>query len=76
MKIDGRQHNLGPDKQEAHRKFHELMAAKPAPVASDLIAKLLDAFIVSIVIVPALMMGDRKTFCTAASFLATEMLLQ
>jgi len=45
VEIDGKQHNLGPDKEEAHRKFHELMAERPAASASGSVAELLDAFI-------------------------------
>ena len=29
--IRGERHNLGPDEQEAKRRFHQLMAEKPKP---------------------------------------------
>jgi hypothetical protein len=29
--IRGERHNLGPDEQEATRRFHELMAQRPEP---------------------------------------------
>ena len=45
VEVAVKQHNLGPDKEEAHRRFHELMAAQPV-AASGSVAELLDAFIV------------------------------
>jgi integrase len=48
--LNGTRHNLGPDKQEAHRRFHTLMAAPPAapppakPVGNS-VAAVLDRFL-------------------------------
>ncbi len=44
VQIDGKQHNLGPDKDEAFRRYHQLMQA-PAPVASTLVAGVIDGFL-------------------------------
>ena len=33
VQIGPRQHNLGPDRDEAFRRYHELMAEKPQPPA-------------------------------------------
>lgn len=50
--VRGRRHNLGPDKAEAARRFHELMAERPAPspaapaVPAELsVAELFDNFL-------------------------------
>jgi len=43
--LHGKQHNLGPDKDEAHRKFHELLASQPKTASDGSVASLLDAFI-------------------------------
>ena len=47
VQINGRQHNLGPEREEAFRRFHRLMA-DPAPVAavkSDSLAAVVDKFL-------------------------------
>jgi integrase len=44
VQIDGRQHNLGPNKDEAFRRYHQLMQA-PAPVVSTLAAGVIDGFL-------------------------------
>lgn len=44
--IDGKQHNLGPDKEEALRKYHAIMAQAPEKPSSGSIAALLDAFVI------------------------------
>ena len=46
VEIDGKQHNLGPEKAEALRQFHALMARTPEKAATGSIAALLDAFLV------------------------------
>jgi site-specific recombinase XerD len=43
--IEGKQHNLGPDKAEAARRFHALLAQAPERPGAGSIAALLDAFI-------------------------------
>lgn len=43
--INGKKVVLGHDRTEAHRKFHELMAAEPAHVASDSVAAIIDTFL-------------------------------
>lgn len=45
VEINGKQQRLGPDKEEAHRKFHELMAKKPT-LSNDSVAVILDKFLV------------------------------
>jgi integrase len=47
VEIDGKQHNLGSDKDAAFRKYHTLMAApKPAPPPpSDAVAAVCDRFL-------------------------------
>ncbi len=43
--INGQRHNLGPDEQEAKRKFHELMASKPkCPIATHTYLTVADIF--------------------------------
>jgi integrase len=44
--IDGKQHNLGPDKEEALRRYHTIMSEAPEKPSSGSIAALLDAFVV------------------------------
>jgi len=44
VEIDGTQHCLGPDKDEAIRRFHKLMATKPKPPPGH-IAVILDSFL-------------------------------
>jgi integrase len=44
VQIDGKQHNLGPDKDEAFRRYHQLMQA-PAPVTAMLVASVIDGFL-------------------------------
>jgi integrase len=44
--IDGRQHNLGPDREEAARRYHELMARpQPKKVAAGSVVAVIDAFL-------------------------------
>lgn len=43
--IHGKQHNLGPDKEEAFRRYHELMAQAPPEVSSGSLAYILDRFL-------------------------------
>jgi len=46
--IRGKRHDLGPDKTEADRLFHELMAQKPAdpkPIAGLSVAKVFDKYL-------------------------------
>ena len=45
VKINGVTHNLGPDKQEAMAKFHELMATPDKPFNSDMVVVVLDQFL-------------------------------
>lgn len=48
VKIDGKRHPLGPDKDQAHRLYHELMAAsphQPPPIQSKYINELLQVFL-------------------------------
>jgi len=48
VQIDGRQVNLGPDRDEAFRRYHDLMArGRDAPEAStgDSVVSILDAFL-------------------------------
>ena len=44
VQINGRQHNLGPDEAAAFENYHALMA-RPEPVASELVAGILDGFL-------------------------------
>ncbi|MEO9933403.1 MAG: tyrosine-type recombinase/integrase [Porticoccus sp.] len=50
VRIAGKLHNLGKDKHEAKRRFHELMAAKPEPASSMpdaiAVAHLMDVYLV------------------------------
>lgn len=46
VEIDGNQHNLGPDEDEARRKYNTLMAERPVKPSASSIATLLDAFVV------------------------------
>ena len=44
--IDGVQHNLGPNKEEAARRYHDLMGQpRPKKVAADSVVALIDAFL-------------------------------
>ena len=46
VQLDGKQINLGPDREEAFRRYGELMARpRPAKLASDSIAVLMDLFL-------------------------------
>jgi integrase len=48
VQVDGKQINLGPDRDEAMRRYHEAMRAKrptPRPVASHDVLAVLDAFL-------------------------------
>lgn len=46
VEIDGRQHNLGPDKDEAFKRYHELMRREqPREVDCTLVVGVLDAFL-------------------------------
>lgn len=44
--LDGKQHNLGPDREEALQRFHALMASQPKKPTEGSLAALLDAFVV------------------------------
>jgi integrase len=46
VEIDGKQYNLGPDQEEAKRRYHSMMAQKPAQASRGSVAKLLDDFII------------------------------
>ena len=43
--IAGTRHNLGPEKEAAHRLYHEILAQEPAEVSSGSIAYILDKFL-------------------------------
>jgi len=43
--IAGQRHNLGPEKEEALRRFHEMLAQAPAEVSSGSLAYILDKFL-------------------------------
>ena len=46
VEIDRKQVNLGPDREAAHRKYHELMAQPRAkPKRQDALATIIDAFL-------------------------------
>ena len=48
VQIDGRQINLGPDRDEAFRRYHDLMARgrdQPEPSTGDSVVSVLDAFL-------------------------------
>ena len=46
VQIERRQHNLGPDREEALRKFHELMAKpKRRVIATDSVLGVIDLFL-------------------------------
>ncbi|MFW6114627.1 MAG: hypothetical protein ACOC7K_02705 [bacterium] len=46
VQIEGKQHNLGPDKEQAFQRFHELMSRPEAPrVSEQHVAALLDLFL-------------------------------
>ncbi len=48
VQIDGRQVNLGPDRDEAFRRYHDLMARgrdRPEPATGDAVVSVLDAFL-------------------------------
>lgn len=47
VKVDGKRHRLGPDKDKAEIRFHELMANRhnPQPLPSDSLAVALDEFL-------------------------------
>ena len=48
VQIDGRQVNLGPERDEAFRRYHDLMARgrdRPEPPAGDAAVSILDAFL-------------------------------
>jgi hypothetical protein len=44
VEIDGSQVNLGPDKEEAERKVHELLAERPQ-LSADHLAVILDKYL-------------------------------
>src|SRR6516225_10665211 len=44
VQVHGRQYNLGPDREAAYRKYHELMHA-PKPVASQLVVGVVEGFL-------------------------------
>ena len=48
VQIHGRQVNLGPDRDEAFRRYHDLMARgrdEPEPATGDAVVSVLDAFL-------------------------------
>lgn len=45
VEIDGKQHNLGPDKQQAFERYHELMQHQPREADCSLAVGVLDAFL-------------------------------
>ena len=46
VQIDGRRHNLGPDRTSAHQRYHELMAQpRKKPLAADSVVAIIDAFL-------------------------------
>ena len=47
VELDGRQKNLGPDKDAAFEKWHQLKAEKPQPkvLTSDLVVVVVDLFL-------------------------------
>lgn len=45
VEIDGQQHNLGPDKEEALRKFHKLMSVPSPEPDSEHLVVILDSFL-------------------------------
>jgi integrase len=45
VEINGKQHNLGPDKDEAMRQYHALMANPEPEVVSDHLAVILDKYL-------------------------------
>jgi integrase len=42
--IDGKQHPLGPDKAEAHRRFHELMSKPKTAIVAGSVAEVIEHF--------------------------------
>jgi len=44
VQIEGKQHNLGPNRDQAFRRYHELMQA-PKAVASELVVGVIDGFL-------------------------------
>ena len=44
--IDGKRHNLGPDKKKAEKEFHKLMAADAPPPDDILAVDMLDRFLI------------------------------
>ena len=45
VEINGKQHNLGKEKKEATRKYHELMAVQPEPPSATQLVVILDKFL-------------------------------
>jgi integrase len=46
VQIDGREHKLGPDRDEAFRRYHQLMAEPPEQkIAADRLTELIDRFL-------------------------------
>lgn len=45
VQFRGKQINLGPDRDQAFQKYHELMRASPKAVSSDLVVAVIDAFL-------------------------------
>src|SRR5262249_25480131 len=45
VQIDGKQHNLGPDRDAAFERYHALMQNRPRPVDCPLVVGMLDAFL-------------------------------
>lgn len=45
VQLDGKQHNLGPDKDQAFERYHELMRSRPKEADCSLAVGVLDAFL-------------------------------
>jgi integrase len=46
VEIDAKQYNLGPDREEATTRFHELLAKRPTKASPNSVAAILDEFVV------------------------------
>ena len=45
VQLNGKQVNLGPDKDEAFRKYHELMSTRDEPLAADAALAIVEKFL-------------------------------
>ena len=45
VEIDGKRHNLGPDKKDAEKLFHELMSSRQPRIRADSVVAMVDAFL-------------------------------